>query len=152
MTSTADHHEAPHGDIRRGGPFLRMRSRLWLDREFRAVSHAAAGLYLRLHSYLDDQENDGPTGWRFTANEVAILGGFMDHVEPPKRRGDAQPTPLDELVKARLVVAVEGGGYRLADPQGAPYAVREARKATWRKEKTRQRDGQVSGPESGEES
>lgn len=123
------------------GPFLRMRARLWLDRDFRTLSHSAAGLYFRLHSFLDDQENDGPTGWQFTAGEMSLVGSMA-------RGGSKDAELLAELVKGGFVEDLHGGAFRLTDVQGGTHEVREARKVEWRAEKKRQRDAQVSGAES----
>ncbi len=106
------------------------------------MSNAAAGLYLRLHSFLDDQENDVSTEWRFTLGEMTLVTG--------QARG-ADPTAelLGELVRAKLVDDLGGGAFRLLDVQGASHEVREQRKTEWRAEKSRQRDTQLSAAESG---
>ena len=123
---------------------MRMRSRLWIDPEFRVLSHAAVGLYFRLHSFLDDQENTRPTGWKFTVGDSSAVGMFS---------GESVPAPLlDELIGAHQATDLGHGCYRLENVQATTFEERQATKARWRTEKSRQRRTQVSAPDSASDS
>lgn len=127
------------------GAFLRMRPRLWREKGFENLSHSAMGLYFRLHSYLDDRENDRETGWEFRDGDLAIVSAHALDSGPRPKNGDApHAAPLAELLKMGAVKRLEPGRYLLADVQARPHPVREAGKEKWRLDKIRQRGGRMS--------